>query len=121
MSTKATGIDAIFFSVRDVPRAIAFYREILAVKETSWEMEYGAEWILGDGTAFGVGKYSSGEYEPSGCVLFAVPDVEKAAPRVAELGGTLIEGVRDFPNCRAQWCKDPDGNAFVLHQRTVSP
>jgi predicted enzyme related to lactoylglutathione lyase len=119
MSTRASGIDAVFFSVRDVPRAIAFYRELLDIKETSWEMDHGAEWILGDGTAFGVGTYSSGEYVPSGCVLFAVPDVEALAPRVAELGGKLIDGVRDFPKCRAQWCEDPDGNSFVLHQRTA--
>ncbi len=119
MSDKATGVDAIFFSVKDVPRAIAFYRELLSIAETSWEAEYGAEWILGDGTAFGVGAYSSGEYKPSGCVLFAVPDVETLAKRVPQIGGTLIEGVRDFPNCRAQWCEDPDGNSFVLHQRTA--
>jgi len=119
MSTKATGIDAIFFSVRDVPRALAFYKELLDVKETTFEMEHGAEWVLADGTAFGVGKYSSGEYVPSGCVLFAVPDVASAAARIEPLGGTLEGDVRDFPNCRAQWCKDPDGNAIVLHQRTA--
>jgi predicted enzyme related to lactoylglutathione lyase len=115
---KATGVDAVFFSVKDVPRALAFYKELLDVRETSFEGDHGAEWILGDGSAFGVGVYSSGEWAPSGCVLFAVPDVEAAAARIPELGGKLVEGVRTFPACRAQWCEDPDGNSFVLHQRT---
>jgi predicted enzyme related to lactoylglutathione lyase len=115
---KATGVDAIFFSVTDVPRAFAFYRELLDIKDTSFETEeHGAEWILADGTAFGVGKYSSGEHTPSGCVLFAVPDVEAAAKRIPELGGKLVNEVREFPKCKAQWCEDPDGNSFVLHQR----
>lgn len=115
---KATGIDAIFFAVNDVPRAIAFYKELLDIKETSFEtVEHGAEWVLADGSAFGVGKYP-GKWAPSGCVLFAVPDVEAAAARVPQIGGKLLEGVRDFPACRSQWCEDPDGNSFVLHQRT---
>jgi predicted enzyme related to lactoylglutathione lyase len=118
-NTKAVGVDAIFFSVTDVPRAFAFYRALLDIRETSFETaEHGAEWILPDGTAFGVGKYASGEYKPSGCVLFKVENVESVAPRVPELGGKLIEGIRTFPNCKAQWCEDPDGNSFVLHQRT---
>jgi predicted enzyme related to lactoylglutathione lyase len=116
---KARGIDAIFFSVTDVPRAFAFYRGLLDIRETSFETEeHGAEWILPDGTAFGVGKYSTMEHKPSGCVLFAVEDVEAIAPLVPQLGGKLIENVRTFPHCKAQWCEDPDGNSFVLHQRT---
>jgi predicted enzyme related to lactoylglutathione lyase len=117
---KARGVDAIFFSVKDIPRAAAFYRELLEVAEVSWESEHGAEFVLPDGTAFGFGAYSSGEWKPSGCVLFSVDDAGVAAQRVPALGGKLIEGVRDFPNCRAQWCEDPDGNSFVLHERKRS-
>jgi len=118
---RATGVDAIFYSVKDVPRAIAFYREVLDVAEVTWESEHGAEFVLPDGTAFGVGAYSSGEWRPSGCVLFAVPDVEAAAARIPGLGGKLEDEVKTFPSCRAQWCQDPDGNSFVLHQRSTGP
>jgi predicted enzyme related to lactoylglutathione lyase len=117
MSIKAIGVDAIFFSVTDLPKSLAFYRELLDIRDTSFEGEHGAEWILPDGTAFGIGRYSSGEYKPSGCVLFTVDDVEAIAPRVAELGGKLIDGIRTFAHCKAQWCEDFDGNSFVLHQR----
>ena len=118
-SIKATGIDAIFYSVKDVKRAIAFYRELLDVRDTTFEDEqHGAEFILGDGTAFGVGAYSDNKWVPSGCVLFAVPDVAAAAQRVTELGGKLDGELRTFPSCVAQWCEDPDGNSFVLHHRT---
>lgn len=116
---KASGVDAIYYSVRDVAKAIAFYKGLLNIESETVLGEHGAEWVLADGTAFGIGAYSSGEHKPSGCVLFRVDDVEAIASRVAELGGRLIDGVRDFPACRAQWCEDVDGNSFVLHQRTA--
>jgi predicted enzyme related to lactoylglutathione lyase len=115
---RITGIDAIFFGVKDVPAGIAFYRGLLDVRDTTFENEHGAEFILADGTAFGVGAYSSKEWAPGGCVLFAVPDVAAAASRVAQLGGKLDGELRTFPTCQAQWCYDPDGNSFVLHRRT---
>jgi len=117
ISSRATGVDAIFFSVRDVPRGVAFYREILDVRDVTFENEHGAEFILPDGTAFGVGAYAGGEWKASGCVLFSVPDVAAAAARVAQLGGTLDGEARTFSACEAQWCEDPDGNSFVLHRR----
>lgn len=117
MSDKAKGIDAIYYSVTDVPRAATFYKALLDVKETSWESEHGAEWILQDGSAFGVGKIPGAAHSPSGCVLFAVPDVEALIPRVTELGGKLTGELRDLEPCRQQWCLDLDGNVFVLHQK----
>lgn len=114
---KATGFDAVYFAVQDVPRAKAFYSGLLEVREVSGESEHHVEYVLPDGNAFGFGRYSSGEWKPSGCVLFAVADADAAAAQVEPLGGKLVDGVRDFPNCRAQWCEDPDGNSFVLHQR----
>ena len=116
---RAHGVDAIFFSVRDVARGIAFYRGLLDVRETTFESEHGAEFVLADGNAFGVGSYAEKPWAPSGCVLFAVDDVAAAAERVKALGGTLEGEVRDFPKCQAQWCEDPDGNSFVLHRRTA--
>jgi predicted enzyme related to lactoylglutathione lyase len=119
MSKKATGIDAIYYSVADVPRAAAFYKGLLDVADTTWESEHGAEWVLDDGSAFGVGKIPGAPHVPSGTVLFAVADLDALIPRVTELGGKLNGDVRDLEPCRQQWCLDPDGNAFVLHQRKV--
>ncbi|HEX8806662.1 MAG TPA: VOC family protein [Candidatus Aquilonibacter sp.] len=117
MNNKATGFDAVYYSVTDVPRAAAFYKELLDIKETTWESEHGAEWVLADGSAFGVGRLP--EHRVSGCVLFAVEDLDAARRRVSELGGKLDGDVRELPVCVQQWCFDPDGNSFVLHQRTV--
>ena len=117
MNERATGIDAIYYSVSDVPRAAAFYKGLLDVKDTTWESEHGAEWILQDGSAFGVGKLPGAPHVPSGTVLFAVADVTALTPRVTELGGKLNGELRDLEPCRQQWCLDPDGNAFVLHQK----
>jgi predicted enzyme related to lactoylglutathione lyase len=115
MSTKAKGIDAVYYSVADVPRAAAFYKGFLDVTETSWESEHGAEWVLADGSAFGVGKLP--EQRVSGCVLFSVDDLERMRERVSELGGELDGDIRETPVCVQQWCFDPDGNSFVLHQK----
>jgi predicted enzyme related to lactoylglutathione lyase len=115
--SKATGIDAVYYSVRDVARAQAFYTGLLDVKETTWANEHGAEWVLSDGTAFGVGKLP--EHRASGCILFAVADLRAAIPLVEPLGGSVDGEIREFPGvCIQQWCFDPDGNSFVLHQRT---
>jgi predicted enzyme related to lactoylglutathione lyase len=116
--SKVTGIDAVYYSVRDIARAKAFYTGFLDVKETTWENEHGAEWVLADGTAFGVGK--TPEYRVSGCVLFGVADLHAVNPLIEKLGGKLDGEVREFPGiCVQQWCSDPDGNSFVLHQRTA--
>jgi hypothetical protein len=72
----------------------------------TFESEHGAEFVLADGNAFGVGAYSNGEWRPSGCVLFAVPDVAAAAARVTALGGKLEGEIRNFPACQAQWCEE---------------
>ncbi|HTX56946.1 MAG TPA: hypothetical protein VMD47_07560 [Candidatus Acidoferrales bacterium] len=117
MSVKATGTDAVYYSVRDVARSGAFYKAILDIADTTWESEHGAEWILADGSAFGIGKLP--EHRVSGCVLFAVTDLESTRPLVTAHGGTLDGDPREFPVCLQQWCFDPDGNSFVLHQRTV--
>jgi predicted enzyme related to lactoylglutathione lyase len=118
MSTKATGIDAVYYSVRDVPRAVAFYKGLLDVTDTVWENEHGAEWVLADGTAFGIGKLP--DHRVSGCTLFAVADLASICPTVEQLGGKLDGDVREFPVCLQQWCFDPDGNSFVLHQKKTS-
>ena len=114
---KATGIDAVYFAVTDVPRAKTFYSGLLDVAEVTMESEHAVEFVLRDGSAFGFGKYSHEKWVPSGCVLFHVDDADAAAQSIASLGGRLLGEVRDFPNCRAQWCEDPDGNSLVLHQR----
>ncbi len=116
---RATGIDAVFYSVREPSRAIAFYKELLDVRSTTFENEHGAEFVLADGSAFGIGALPGGVVEHSGYVLFAVSDVSAAAERVRELGGTFDGEVRTYPTCRSAWCSDPDGNAFVLHERTT--
>jgi predicted enzyme related to lactoylglutathione lyase len=119
MSSKATGVDAVYFSVQDVSRASAFYKALLAVSETTWENEHGAEWVLADGTAFGVGRLPDG-HRPSGTVLFTVDDIEASCGTVTANGGSLVGELRELPSCAQQWCTDPDGNAIVLHRRRTT-
>jgi predicted enzyme related to lactoylglutathione lyase len=112
------GVDAVYYAVTDPARSATFYKGLLDIASVTWEGDMGAEYVLADGSAFGFGKLP-GEWRSSGCVLFAVENVEAATARALELGATLAGELRELPVCRQQWCEDPDGNIFVLHQRTA--
>ncbi len=54
---------------------------------------------------------------PHWLLYFRVPDVDKAADRVKQLGGKIINGPMDVPGGdRVVVCSDPQGVAFALHQ-----
>lgn len=77
----------VAYAVRDVPRAVAFYRDVVGLKP---------------GTCNGV--------------AFEVDDIRAAHERLASNGVSVTE-VYEFPICFACFAKDPDGNGFALHQR----
>lgn len=112
---KVRGIAAIHYAVKDITRASAFWKPLLDIAETTFELDEATEWILRDGSAFVIGTFS-GEWAPSSGALLDVADADATAALVKSLGGRLDGAVRDFGLCRMQWCEDPDGNIFVLHQ-----
>ena len=106
----------IAYAVRDVSKAVAFYRDVVGLEPgESFSEEY-VEFNVGS-TAFAVDSSPAG-YEPGTCsgVAFEVDDVATARERLVANKVTVTE-VYDFPNCSACFAKDPDGNNFALHQR----
>jgi predicted enzyme related to lactoylglutathione lyase len=107
----------IAYSVRDVPKAIAFYRDTIGLKPGDLVSEHWAEFDVGNVT-FGVGNG-----EPLGIVpgtsfsaTFEVDDVARERQRLLDLGIPVTE-IHDSPVCFSAFVTDPEGNRFGLHQR----
>ena len=104
------------YSVRDVPRATAFYRDLLGLEPGEAFNERFVEFNVGSST-FALDGDPPG-YEPGTCtgVNFEVNDIFAARERLVESGVEISE-IYDFPACSVCFLKDPDGNRLALHQR----
>ncbi len=117
---KATGIDIHCYLVKDAPRAIAFYRDMLGLTPTDVE-EQGAEFELPDGSTFGVWKMNDVPWHPSAGVFFAVPDIKEAHAHLKSRG-VKFENDELFESrvCHMIAAYDSEGNTFILHQRKTT-
>lgn len=106
----------VAYAVRDVPKAIAFYRDVVGLQQGELSNEDFAEFVVGSGT-FAVDGQPP-DYEPGSCngVSFEVDDVDAARTRLAAAGVSVTD-VYHFPTCAMCFAKDPDGNGFALHTR----
>jgi predicted enzyme related to lactoylglutathione lyase len=108
----------IAYSVKDVPRAVAFYRDVIGLSPGG--AEFGDQWVefAVGATTFGVGNGESIGITPGSqfSAAFEVDDIDAAhASLVAQ--GVPSSDVMDSPVCRSCFVTDPDGNRFALHQR----
>jgi predicted enzyme related to lactoylglutathione lyase len=107
----------VAYSVRDVPAAVRFYRDVVGLQPSETFGDHWAEFSAGSAT-FGIGNGEPLGYEPgkSTGVSFEVDDIGAMREKVLKAGATATE-VRDFPNCSACFVTDPEGNRFAFHQR----
>lgn len=116
---KITGMDLSGFMVKDGPRAIAFYRDVLGLEPAVLYPEgRGAEFELPDGTTFGLwgGGGSVMPFQPSNGILFAVDDFDAAVASL-EARGIPIVMQRETAVCFMAFINDTEGNLVVLHKR----
>ena len=126
MSTTSTapltrGFDFVIIQTRDMHKLRAFYEALLNLKATVEYQDFYVEYDLPDGNTFAIGRDPSAtEFIPTGGVVFGVQDAAALGKRVTELGGTYVKrfGSGEPGACFSEWCQDPDGNVFGLHQRT---
>ena len=118
-TSAPSGIDATYYLVREMPRAVRFYREVVGLPLTSGDEN--SQWVefeLPDGNTFGLGVLE--EWQHGGGVMFAVDDLEAAFDRVRASGATVhYDGIVDTPACEMVWFEDPDGNTMAFHRRKV--
>jgi|SRR5215467_8622598 len=109
----------VAYSVKDVPRAIAFYRDVIGLKPSDMFTDYWAEFDIGDMT-FGVGDGESIGIAAGSqaSAAFEVEDIAVERERLVALGVPVTE-VFDSPMCRSCFVTDPEGNRFALHQRKL--
>ena len=111
------GVAFLAYSVRDVPGAIAFYRDVVGLTPGETFGEHWAEFDAG-GVAFGVGNGEPLGFIPgqSTGLMFEVGDIERASARLREHGVDVSE-INDSPVCRSCFASDPEGNRFGFHQK----
>jgi predicted enzyme related to lactoylglutathione lyase len=115
--------DIAFFaySVRDVPRARAFYGETLGLKEGQSFGDHWIEFDVGNAT-FGVGNGEGLGFEPGASTgaAFEVDDLPAMRERL-KASGVEVGEIHEFPACVTCFARDPEGNRFALHQRRTPP
>jgi catechol 2,3-dioxygenase-like lactoylglutathione lyase family enzyme len=128
VSEVITGLHAVTLHIRDVPKARTFYRDLLGLKELSFDEKANrAVYALpGTSTLLTMHIQAPGEEgrDPgtvSG-VVFYHPDPAVACEEIKRRGGTVTGEAKviEFPGVkftRAVFA-DPDGNEFVLSNRT---
>ena len=107
----------VAYSVADVPRAVAFYRDVVGLKPSQSFGEHWAEFDVGN-TTFGVGRGESIGITP-GSQHSAAFEVDNAAAMREnfQTKGIKVSDLYESPVCFSCFVTDPDGNRFALHQR----
>ena len=112
------GFDFVLFQTRDMAKSRAFYESLLDLKPTVEYQDFYVEYDLADGNTFALGRDPSVEFAPMGGIMFGVNDAEGLRKRVESGGGTYVKRYGAGDPCFTEWCLDPDGNSFGLHERT---
>ncbi len=107
----------VAYSVADVPRSVAFYRDVIGLRPGQSFGEHWAEFEVGN-TTFGVGRGEGIGIAP-GSQQSAAFEVDDAAAMREKLHatGVKVSDLNESPVCFSCFVTDPDGNRFALHQR----
>ncbi len=110
----------VAYSVRDVPKAREFYRDVVGLTPGD---SFGDHWVEFDvgGTTFGIGNGEPLGIAPgsSFAATFEVDDVAAERERYVAAGVPVTE-IHEFPVCFSAFVTDPEGNKFGIHQRKAS-
>lgn len=110
------------YPVTDVPRARAFYEQVLRlVPSTQFEHE-GKHWIeydIGPAT-LAISNMASEQWKPSSdgpAAVLEVADFDAAVAALRAAGVRFVIEPMDSGVCRMAIFLDPDGNALGVHKR----
>lgn len=115
-TAQLRGLDVVFYTVKDMTRARAFYESLFGIKPTM-ESDYWVEYGLPDGSTLALAKDPSTDWASSHGLMLGVVDREEAAKKARELGGTITDRKFEGESCGAYECIDTEGNYLYLHQR----
>ena len=105
------------YSVEDVPKATAFYRDVIGLKPGQAFGEHWVEFDVGP-TTFGIGNGTPLGFIPgmSTGAAFEVDDIAGMRERLVKANVPVSE-LNDMPSCYSVFVTDLEGNRFALHQR----
>ena len=103
------------YPVTDLPRAVAFYRDGLGLKQDGLDTDFWVEFDVG-GATFGVGTFEQvGTPGTAQSLAIEVDDVVAFRSQLAARGVDATEP-HELAACWISVVKDPDGNQVWLHQ-----
>ena len=119
---KILGTDFVVYTVADINRSVAFYRDTLGLElEDFLEDVPWAEFKAPPTTLalFDPKNFDPGAVpKPGGAAIsLAVEDVKAAAEELKDKGVEVIIAPFETPVCWNAYFLDPDGNTVGLHQR----
>ena len=113
------------YPVTDMPRARAFYEDVLKLKSTRTVENGDNQWIeydLGPST-FAISNMSS-DWKPSSdgpAIAFEVEDFDSAVTSLRANNTKFNLDPVETPVCRMAIITDPDGNSICIHKRHARP
>ena len=119
---SVTAIAFTGYPVTDIPRARAFYEQLLGLKSSTVFEHEGRHWIeydIGPGT-LAISNMSPDKWKPSAdgpCLALEVGDFPAAISTLRAAGVKFFIEPMDSGVCHMAIVADPDGNALVIHQR----
>ena len=116
---KAKAIDFVAYTVKDMDKAEAFYRDVLGLTVSQ---ERGEPGTRGNGyMEFECGGMSIGltqmEPLPNAAMALAVDDVHAAIADLKGQGVTIGMEPIETGDCVIAAIADPDGNQIIIHRR----
>jgi catechol 2,3-dioxygenase-like lactoylglutathione lyase family enzyme len=108
-------VDFVSVPTRDARRAVAWYRDVLALPESEFseaEVETpNLTLVFWEPEAQGVQFVAN-----QNGIALRVADVHGAVEELRTAGGEVM-GIDDTGVCHMGFVKDPDGNVLILHRR----
>ncbi|MBA2642856.1 MAG: VOC family protein [Actinobacteria bacterium] len=108
-------VDFVSVPTRDSQRAVAWYRDVLGLRESAFsEGEVETQNLT---LSFWKPEEQGEPFVPNeNGLALRVADVEAAVEEV-RAGGGVVMGIEDSGVCHMGFVKDPDGNVVILHRR----
>lgn len=112
---KLEAVDHVWFWVRDLDRAVAFYRDALGLELT---VRHGDEWAELDAGSIRIGLHGAreaGSVPHGGTAVFRVDDLDLAKAALEQRGVRFDDHLGEVPGlARYASFDDPDGNSMQL-------
>lgn len=117
---KARAVDFVSYSVSDMDRSEAFYRDVLGLAVEVPRGEPGtraAGYMELDAGGTAISLTALPELHPNAIVALAVEDVGAAVEELRGKDVLIAMEPLETPVCFMAVVADPDGNRILLHQR----